>query len=878
MDAMTLPTPAPEAGLGIQPAFSKMRHIDELPSYILPDTALEMGSSFGNSACWITTKGTGDIEKLFSTYTGEEVTGAICLRYSGIGRPLSRPYSPQNGAQTSAAAKRTRREGQIQLYSQAPGVFEIHPAYQRHNYECPGNIMVEETTFVPNISAPIKGEQPLELESPIIYQITRLRNEGSLPAELRAFGHIQFQGSTPADLSASYDPKLGQGALVARSDSHPDWVRVFGVASSQARVARWETGFDDRQVYETTNVRPLLNDTSAKGAILGALQVDVELQPGESIELAFVTVFSHEGEARARDIFQAAWDYQQALRKTVEYYNHAAGVSQVMTPDPQINLGVTWAKVNMLRVMANYPTGPAFTNDPSRSSAVVGRDACWFSVGCDFLLPSFSRALLEALAERQREDGLIVEYYNAVTDERAYNGFNINDNTPLFIWAVWHHYLITKDQDFLNRIYPAVWKAGQCILRARDTELAEIPAKRKHGLITCTVRGTEVYGIASWRNIIPNYTLNGAVTEINAECAGALRIAARLAEARDTPESHKDAQEFRETGEALVKAINTYLVNPETGIYYLNIDLDGNIHTDVTADEIYPVMFDVATPEIAFRVISRLNSPDFWTEAGIRTVSRMSPNYDPYRQWGLMGGVWPGVAWWYAYAARNYHPESMVQALRASFEHYAQNPKKNLTVPGEFSEWMDGESLVNRGMRLSPWEPPRFVLTAIAGICGIQLEPDSIKLKPSIPTTWKWAGVRRYPHRGRELAFFGTRQQDGSHLYGTIEKASGLKGQVDVYDEDVTANVYSRSTQAQHLAFRRRGEVLVCLGSSAAQTIQIPLRLDALLDRDKRYEVEIYNSEVNQWVPGEVASGDDLEESAVAIEAGGYRLLRFKEQ
>ncbi len=877
MDAMTLPTPAPEAGLGIQPVLSKTRHIDELPSYIIPDTALEMGCSFGNSGCWVTTKGTGDIETLFSTYTGEKVTGAICLRYSGIGRPLARPYRPQNGG-TATAAKRAQQEGQIQLYSQAPGVFEIHPAYQRHQYECPGNIAVQETTFVPRVAAPIRGEQPPELESAILYQIVRLRNEGALPAQLRVFGHIQFQGSTPPDLSASYDPKLGQGALIAHSDSHPDWVRVFGVASSQARVARWETGFDDRQVYETTNVRPLRNETSAKGAILGALQADVELQPGESVELAFVTAFSHEGEARARDIFNAAWDYQQALRKTVEYYNHIAGASQVMTPDPQINLGVTWAKVNMLRVMANYPTGPAFTNDPSRSSAVVGRDACWFSVGCDFLLPAFSRALLESLAERQREDGLIVEYYNAVTDERAYNGFNINDNTPLFIWAVWHHYLVTKDQDFLNRIYPAVWKAGQCILRARDTELSEIPARRKHGLITCTVRGTEVYGIASWRNIIPNYTLNGAVTEINAECAGALRIAARLAEARGTPESHRDAEEFRETGEALVKAINTHLVNPETGLYYLNIDLDGNIHTDVTADEIYPVMFDVATPEIGFRIISRLNSPDFWTEAGIRTVSRMSPNYDPYRQWGLMGGVWPGVAWWYAYAARNYHPESMVLALRASFEHYAQNPKKNLTVPGEFSEWMDGESLVNRGMRLSPWEPPRFVLTAIAGICGVQLEPDGIKLKPSIPATWKWAGVRRYPHRGRELAFFGAMQQDGGHLYGTIEKASGVKGQVHVYDEDVTANVYSRSTQAQHLAFRSRGEILVCIGSSAAQTIQLPLRLDALLERDKRYEVEIYNSEVNQWIPGEAAAGKDLEESAVAIEAGGYRLLRFKEQ
>lgn len=620
------------------------------------------------------------------------------------------------------------------------------------------------------------------------------------------------------------------------------------------------------------------NDTSAKGSILGALQVDVDLHPGEMTQFAFVTVFSHEGEAKARQIFHATQDYNYALAKTVEYYNRIASVSQVLTPDQQVNLGMTWAKVNMLRVMANYPTGPAFTNDPSLSSAVVGRDACWFSTGCDFLLPAFSRALLEALAARQREDGLIVEYYNAVTDERAFNGFNINDNTPLFIWAAWHHYLATKDEDFLQRIYPAVWKAGQCILRARDTELSEIPQERKRGLITCNVRGVEVYGIAGWRNIIPNYTLNGAVTEINAECALALRLAAQMGEIRGTPESQKDAQEFRQAGEALLEAINTHLINPETGLYYLNIDLDGNIHTDVTADEIYPVMFEVAPDEVAFRIISRLNSPDFWTTAGIRTVSRMSPNYDPYRQWGLVGGVWPGVAWWYAAAAAKYHPEFMVQALRTSFEYYARDPKKNNTVPGQFSEWMDGESLVNRGMRLSPWEPPHFVLAGVQGVCGVTIKTGNLTFKPLIPADWKWVGLRRLLYHGREMSFFGVKQPDGPHVYGTGDFEASNGAHKHLYEEDVTTQVYTRNPLAQALALKKPGEILVCLGSSAAQTMLFPMRLDHLFEPGKTYQAEVYSSAWNRWISGETSPGHELEETAVQIEAGGYRLLRFREQ
>ncbi|HEU5369986.1 MAG TPA: hypothetical protein VFU69_16045, partial [Ktedonobacterales bacterium] len=463
-------------------------------------------------------------------------------------------------------------------------------------------------------------------------------------------------------------------------------------------------------------------------------------------------------------------------------------------------------------------------------------------------------------------------------DERADNGFNINDNTPLFIWSAWHHYLATRDEDFLQRIYPAVWKAGQCILRARDTELDEIPPERKHGLVTCTVRGVETLGIASWRNIIPNYTLNGAVTEINAECAMALREAARMAEARGTPESQADAKTFREAGEALVEAINTHLINPETGLYYLNIDLDGNIHTDVTADEVYPVMFEVAPDEVAYRIISRLNTPDFWTPAGIRTVSRMSPNYDPYRQWGLVGGVWPGVAWWYAAAAAKYHPDFMAQALRASFEHYARDPKKNNTVPGQFSEWMDGESLVNRGMRLSPWEPPRFVLAAIQGVCGVTIKTGQLTFNPLIPADWKWVGLRRFLYHGREMALFGVRQPDGPHAYSTGNFEAIHVANKHLYDEDVTASVYTRNPLAQEIAFKKPGEILVCLGSSASQTMLFPMRSENLLEPGKTYQVEIYSSEWNRWMPGETGSAQELQEAAVQIEAGGYRLVRFTEQ
>ena len=90
------------------------------------------------------------------------------------------------------------------------------------------------------------------------------------------------------------------------------------------------------------------------------------------------------------------------------------GKSMVETPDPIINQGIFWSKIDMLKVMADYPQGSAFTNDPGRSSNVVARDVAWFVYGCDYLAPDFSEQLLTKFADLQYENGMIPEYYNAI--------------------------------------------------------------------------------------------------------------------------------------------------------------------------------------------------------------------------------------------------------------------------------------------------------------------------------------------------------------------------------------------------------------------------------------------------------------------------------
>ncbi|HEX3000303.1 MAG TPA: trehalase family glycosidase, partial [Armatimonadota bacterium] len=442
--------------------------------------------------------------------------------------------------------------------------------------------------------------------------------------------------------------------------------------------------------------------------------------PGEKKKLVLILAFTPNGSDQITAVYNGARPYEKLLQKTADHYRNVLLTADVMTPDDVLNQGTQWCKANMLRVLADYPTGRAFTNDPGKSSKVVARDSAWFVYGADYILPETSCCLMEAFASRQQDSGKIIEYYDALSDEREDYGLNINDDTPLFILAAVHHCDITGHTQCRKRLYPAVCKAADYIISQED----------KRGLVYCTADGVGVYGIVGWRNIIPDMSISGAVTEVNAESYAALRAAARLA--GKVGDSQK-ADYYHSKADALRAAIQKHLRNPENGMYYLNIDIHGNPGTEVTADELFPMIFGVADEDSMRLIRLRLSNSDFMTDAGLRTVSSLSPFFTPDTFSGLRGGVWPGVTWWYAMASTEADPGLMVDSLKRSYQQYTVHPPAHNTVPGQFSEWFDGLSLVNRGMRLSPWEPPRFLWAIIEGGIGLDITGDDVWIRPRIP-------------------------------------------------------------------------------------------------------------------------------------------------
>jgi hypothetical protein len=514
----------------------------------------------------------------------------------------------------------------------------------------------------------------------------------------------------------------------------------------------------------------------------------------------------------------------------------------------------------MLRTQTLADTGWCFVNDPTRSNNSVARDTAWFAFGSDYITPEFSRASLLWYVKHLEKTGMVVEYYDVRNGKSEDYGLNINDNTPLLILALWHHYGATGDAAFLENVYPYARKAANYILAQRN----------KKGLVWCSSTGTSDYGIIGWRNVISNYTLSGATTEVNSECYAALKTLAQMARVLKKDE---DRAAFQVHADELRVAINEHLFDKSTGLYYLNIDTDGHARTDVTSDLVFPVMFGVADERTAAHIISRLSAPEFWSEAGIRTVPRNAINYGPTHGYGLLGGIWVGVTFWYIFAAARFNPEFMAYALAAGFRHYSIDPLRNNTVPGQFSEWLHGESLANQGMMLSPWFPPRYVWAAIEGAAGLDLAGDTPRLEPQPAPDWKWMGVRNLPLAGESATWFVARVPDLT-IYTNFAFEGITKD--ELYDEDISPQVRCSDDSTVAMAMRKGNQITLFVGNTMVRTVTTAVYLE--VPAGAMYAVREYSSVRPEWVESHMHDARDFQNGlAVQLDRKGFCVLELRQ-
>lgn len=796
-------------------------------TYWVPDDQLAVGSTLGGPRITAAAKANGSLEQVYSDETGERIFGPVVLRF----------FDERSG---------------MHLAPEPGGTFLIHAEHQEHQYSLSGDLTVHEDLCVLCTAS----QDDAQADPPAVYYAVAIANDGDEARDLSTYAFVSLRGDTAHDVEARYDESV-RGLLVWNA-STPRHVRVFGCSEAPTS---YEVTLDAAKGVAEASPGELSGQTDARADPLGILRLHHPIKPGERAEFAFLMTCSTKGRRAAIQTYHACPPYAEALARTTAYYHEYLSRSVVLTPNPQVNTGVLWAKANMLRVERLTPTGWGLTNDPMRSRACVGRDTAWFAYGADYITPRFARDSLLGFVRRQEPSGKIVEFYDLLTGASDDYGLNINDNTPLLILGLWHHYNTTGDLDFLREIYPAAAKAARYIVSQENDQ----------GLVWCTATATGERGIIGWRNVIAGYRLSGATTEVNSECYAALRTVSHMARVLDR---HEESAEFAQRADALNAAINEHLYNPKNGLYYLNIDVDGHPRSDVTSDLVFPVIFGVATGERAARIIGRLSDRDFWTPAGMRTTPRDAPSYSPTGGWGLLGGVWVAVSFWYAFAAARHTPEFMDHALGTSFQIYSTDPIRYNTVPGQFSEWLDGETLVNRGMMLSPWFPPRYLWAAIEGAAGLDLASDTAQVHPRLARDWQWLGVQNVLYRGRRLTWFAVRAPE-LRMYTNFHFQE--TDRYLTYEEDISADLHATHDAVCALGLRQGQNIVLFVGNTSDRTTGTALRVDCALEG--AYRPNTYDSLIGQWNTGDLIAAEHLSHGlALHIERKGFQVIELRQE
>jgi glycogen debranching enzyme len=761
----------------------------EFCAYVLPEAETPFGLTLGNFKTFATSTGKGSIRGLWDADTDQIIFGSHQIAYRVGSHPTHFPH-------------------------QITREFTFLPYAQIAEFELERGVRVAEAFYVPH------GAKHDRLVSFVID--VSLHNAGHELAQVKVFPWAlligqRFYGEPEKEVRASTE-----GPYIRSFGQESGYVRWWGGsrAPDTSIVALREqtllNGMRDGLLDESHHldeVTPRLAEFVNR-RIFGAFQYTIAVAPGARESLRLAVVFHKDGDARSKPAFEQLLADDTALHETQRYYAARLADARLMTPSPVINRGVVWAKVNMLRVIKEYPQGWGSTNSPP-SDILVSRDTSWFVHGYDYLLPQFSRDAIDLFNRNLEPTGQVVEYVRGVNGFKTSYDLNINDDTPLHIIAILHHYNATLDDAWLRGLYPLVRKTVDYLLSQRDA----------NGLVYCKAGGVDMFGITSWRNIIPYYTLDGAVTEINAEAYFALEAAAMIAA---VCEQGDDWGRWAGEATALREAMMSKLFNDDTSAFVLNYDHDGNYQDNFTADEVFPVLFEVAGEAARRAILQRLLESDFTTPVGLRTMSTADSWYFPSHGFGLLGGVWPDLTLWFAVAlARNGEPEQAVRRLEQIYASMEAGSARN-TVPGQFGEWFDGGSLTNRGMYLSPWTGAKYLWAVAETVCGIDGYRTSgrLHLSPRVPAGWAWTAAARVHWGGRRHTY--VIDHVGKRVIGDMQQATADEPYAVLFaGTDVSAEATVSPVDVAAIAFDDGAggvRLFICNQNDRARNVAIEFR------------------------------------------------------
>lgn len=306
-------------------------------------------------------------------------------------------------------------------------------------------------------------------------------------------------------------------------------------------------------------------------------------------------------------------------------------------------------------------------------------------------------------------------------------------STDRMIWAVaaYELYKVTGDKEWLKYIYPII---------KRSVEADEATAFSANGLVkgeTSFIDWRE-QSYPKWMQTADIY--NSEAMGTNMVYATTLRVLSDVAEALG---KKKEAKEYAEKADKLIKAINDNFWMEDKGYYgmyrYGGNHLILNPRAE-TLGESLAILFDIATPEQARSITE--NNPT--TPYGVGVFFPQIKDMTPYHN----NALWPFVASYWALAnAKAGHEQGTLEAIGSVYRPaalFATNKENFVLDNGDIATELNSSNML--------WSLAGNLSITYRILFGIHFEKDGLRFEPFIPKALAdTRTLTNFPYRNANL-------------------------------------------------------------------------------------------------------------------------------
>ncbi|BAY97095.1 amylo-alpha-1,6-glucosidase [Tolypothrix tenuis PCC 7101] len=339
---------------------------------------------------------------------------------------------------------------------------------------------------------------------------------------------------------------------------------------------------------------------------------------------------------------------QAKAAELMEEQHWVQQITRISTDKSTFNRVVERAEQDMYLLRQSFGKNKTVSAGVPWFSALFGRDSLITASQTLMLNPRIAKETLTLLATyqgkvddewREEEPGKILHELRLGEMARCQEiphtpYYGTVDATPLWLMLYAEYYAWTHDQETLEQLWPNALAAMEWIdSNTKETSYLSYYRKSKRGLAN---QGWKDSGdcIVDHKGELANGPI--ALCEVQAYVYAAKM---RLAEIARMKKRLDLADRWLEEARNLKMRFNHDFWMEDQDFCALALDGDGKQVDSITSNPGHCLHLGIFTPEKAYSVAERLRAPDMFNGWGIRTLSSLSPAYNPMGY--HIGSVWP---------------------------------------------------------------------------------------------------------------------------------------------------------------------------------------------------------------------------------------------